>query len=383
MTTGAGERLVVKHWDNDPATVVRNVVAAAVYRLVGVPAPRTWLAVATEDVADGDRTVIHAGDVVEVAEFVSGGAPGLDTAMQRAQLAAEYVINALLQDWDALRVKRDNLVLHGGRVYRIDFDTAMQPGKGLPADGFRITSSPEERVAQAIYGRLTVEDVLAQFEHLAALREDLLALVPAGDMHRMMTARLDWVGEVVRTRRLPDALLADLEAAGAGTAAMFPGDERGGVALVADRSVLPAGQDGAPEVRRLAGLGSLGELVGVGVPVWVYGYREGSAGRGWWEIGLRSGDAGAGRDRGLDARLRPPRSTAGPVRAAGDAGAAGPARRGRVPRRARARRRPGRHGRPPSGVRAGPGRVRRRRRRRCRRRAPARRAACRIVGTGR
>ena len=294
VTTGAGERLVVKHWDNDPATVVRNVVAAAVYRLVGVPAPRTWLAVATEDVADGDRTVIHAGDVVEVAEFVSGGAPGLDTEMQRAQLAAEYVINALLQDWDALRVKRDNLVLHGGRVYRIDFDTAMQPGKGLPADGFRITSSPEERVAQAIYGRLTVEDVLAQFEHLAALREDLLALVPAGDMHRMMTARLDWVGEVVRTRRLPDALLADLEVAGAGTAAMFPGDERGGVALVADRSVLPAGQDGAPEVRRLAGLGSLGELVGAGVPVWVYGYREGSAGRGWWEIGLRSGDAERG-----------------------------------------------------------------------------------------
>ncbi|WP_037070320.1 MBL fold metallo-hydrolase, partial [Pseudonocardia acaciae] len=306
-----GTRLVAKQWDHDPGTVVRAALAATIYRLVGVPASTVRFAVAVEDVYDRDpsdpdaKIVIDAGDVLELAEYIPGETPGLDSEEHRAALAAEFVITALLRDWDGLRAKRDNLKLRDGLLYRVDFDTALPNGPGLPEDGFRIPDSAGEmeQLARAVYGRLTEADLLAQFDHVHRLRDQILALVPAGDLHRMMTARLDWIARVVTTRQLPTALLTDLDSARRAWSERFP----------QDRPNTPPPHAGpttghtptVPTRLRLATPTVLHALVEAGIPVWVHGWRPGLWGEGRWEISLPTADVAAGRTHPWEPNVHP------------------------------------------------------------------------------
>jgi hypothetical protein len=137
---------------------------------------------------------INAGELLEIGEHIEGDYPDLDApenAHPRDQLAGQFAIGALLGDWGGFHWV-NLLRTDDGRLYHIDFDEGLHsrmrevgPFEWLPH------RHPE------IFGRLRAEDVLAQFAHLLAQRERLLAVLPNQELSGLVTERLDWVAEVV------------------------------------------------------------------------------------------------------------------------------------------------------------------------------------------
>ncbi|OLT04522.1 hypothetical protein BJF90_22050 [Pseudonocardia sp. CNS-004] len=194
-----GRRLVVKHPDSHDV-LITSVTTGAAYRVSGVPASRTWAAVALEDLRTEDGLLIKAGEVLEVGDHVEGAFPDLEAPGNghlRDELAGRFAIGALLGDWGGFHWVN---LLRGeqGPIHHVDFDEGLHSRLGQ-VDPFvwMLRRHPE------IFGRLTTGDVLDQFAHLLAQRDRLLAVLPGDELLLVVTERLDRVAEAVATRPPP------------------------------------------------------------------------------------------------------------------------------------------------------------------------------------
>ncbi|WP_211261654.1 helix-turn-helix domain-containing protein [Pseudonocardia acaciae] len=286
-----GRTLVAKHWERDPSTLLGAVLTARLYRLLGVSSVSNWLAIATEDITipGTDDVVVFAGDLLEVtADYLPGQPATLDAAdsgWQRRQVAAEFAITAFLRDWDGVLADR-NLMVHGGRLWRIDFDKALRRGHDAGPVA-RVFSVGEHK---AVLGLLTEDEVLTQFARLVAMREHILAEAPNEDFRQMLAARLDWLRQVVDAWELPDEPKANLARARRTSARDHPGDRRpdDDPPLVTEPPAGgPARPAAVPDGRAwLVTGGQLLILIEAGAPVRVHDHR----GHDVWEVTLRQGD---------------------------------------------------------------------------------------------
>ncbi|MBO0809272.1 MAG: MFS transporter, partial [Actinobacteria bacterium] len=122
------------------------------------------------------------------------------------------------------------------------------------------------------------DQVLAQFAHVVARREEILALVPGGVLHEIITARLDWMADRVREHRLPTALSAGVSHP---PLPAYPdGLVRPGLRDQQPPASPPAGQ------RLLVRHTRLAQLAAAGAPVSIHPHRGGPRDDGWWEIAL-------------------------------------------------------------------------------------------------
>jgi hypothetical protein len=202
MKFRSGDRtLVIKHPDTEER-LIASLATAAVYRVAGIPSPHTWAAVAVEDIQGEGRTLIRAGEVVEVAEFITGIPPDL-TALENGhlcdQLAARYGIGALLGDWGGftwinLRQLHDNDT-NVDTLVHVDFDEGLRaPSLGVDPFAWMIRRRPE------VFGRLTEQDVLAQLYDLIDHGGALRAVLPNEDLRALVDERLARIARSVDER---------------------------------------------------------------------------------------------------------------------------------------------------------------------------------------
>ena len=292
MRDAEGRRWVVKRGPVGHGVAVGNVTAATAYqlqlspadRVAGASPVRTWLTVATEPVVNHPYTerVIEVGDVVSISEFGEGpradfrGETGADL---QEQIARHYSITAVLNDWDGLLMH--NLIRTlAGTLLRFDFDQA-QLAEAESEWFARITP-----LWDPIFGRLTVDDVLAQFADRLIDQDRLLSAMPNEDFRAVVVERLEWMAEALRFGRLPEGVGRGLEraqgAAGHDTpSAPVPPGGYGPPIPRAD----PHGLDLVPRgVRQTVNAGQLVGLVTAGRRVWVHAERRSEPGEALWDI---------------------------------------------------------------------------------------------------
>lgn len=168
--TGSGR--LVAH-PRGGADVDRSLDTAAAYRVLGVPAQRSWAALVGEVVnRDGSPNgALRAGERVEVAHYRGGREVDLDEPDQRAEVARLLVAGQLLGDVDLRAAKVPNLVRdRAGNVGLVDFDGGLELDLGPAEAHFQLVlrGAPfATREGQKVFGVLTEADLLAGYRHVA------------------------------------------------------------------------------------------------------------------------------------------------------------------------------------------------------------------------
>lgn len=186
--------LVFKH-AHEQRALIRSVTTAAGHRVAGAPVVRTGFAVARDRTVDLDWNIVYLepAETVVVTSFAEGG-PSDPAGELGDRLARQGGITWLLNDFDGLR--RQNL--RGG--YRLDTAAGLleqDPGELFVKMWLTVPD---------IAGRLTEQDVLAQFADLLEQRERLLLVAPNKQLLHMLAGRLDWVERIVQAGALPEDL---------------------------------------------------------------------------------------------------------------------------------------------------------------------------------
>jgi GNAT superfamily N-acetyltransferase/DNA-binding HxlR family transcriptional regulator/predicted transcriptional regulator len=283
--------LVAKHWESEPDALVSSVTTALLYWMVGALVPRSWLAIATEDVREGNsprgKRMIAAGELVEVLGYLDmheAIAYEALTVDQLAQLADRYGITGLLGDPDG--VKRANLKQDDEDwLWQIDFDEALRE-RGTPLEVFVMTLLANDT---GVFGLLTERAILTQFDWLVSIREQLLAAVPSGPRHRILTERLDRMAGVVADQRLPQPLRQALASAQQILLDKNLGQPTHDRPTIGPE-VRPAPWRGPTRPSKQATAAQLLALARADRQVWVHAHHRDTDGEGLWEITLHPAD---------------------------------------------------------------------------------------------
>lgn len=245
-----GRKWVVKKAASVPTEhLVNEWLTDSVYRAAGVDAPVSRLS------ADN-------GALVKVAEFIDGAKSlavlkGAEREAAFEAMRENFVLDALLGNWDVAGLSFDNVLVKNGKPIRIDNGGGMlYRAQGAPKDAEwigpevkEITSLRDKSVnaqTAAIFGSLTKKEITAQIEAVLAKRDDILAAVAGHTAHEdYLRKRLDWLETQVPKKKEPKARSAvkgAMEAIPANVATVVKKAGSTGWAYLGDRDLVEDNQ---------------------------------------------------------------------------------------------------------------------------------------------
>lgn len=201
-----GVKWYVKRPGN-PEQARNEVLAGALYRLAGIDTPEL-------------RLTTHQGQTAIASRIVDGLESGTPAQLAAAGGTAEgFVVDAWLANWDVVGLGFDNLLLKGGRVWRVDTGGALRfrAQGGLKGSAFgdqvleldSLRNPATNRQAASVFGGLTPSQLEDGVRRVLAIREDRIR------------ALVEELGPLDRSDR--DQLLATLLARREDLAKRFPG----------------------------------------------------------------------------------------------------------------------------------------------------------------
>ncbi len=194
--TTTGKQWVVKLASSTSVGHVDNEVTAdMIYRAAGARVPFS-------------KRDVFQGDEVKVAEFIAGGTE-LNTAgpSYYAKAREHFVLDALLGNWDAVGTGKNNLLIAGGEVWRIDNGGALlYRAMGAPKDAKWITREVQElktllsgavnRDAADVYQGITADEIHRQIVDIIGKKDRILAAAAASPKVRdWLESRIEWLAE--------------------------------------------------------------------------------------------------------------------------------------------------------------------------------------------
>lgn len=194
---GAGKLWVVKKAASTSlAHVESETLADNIYRAAGVKVPFSAL-------------TTMGGETVKVAEFLSGGQQLSNAATPAlfGKARENFVADALFGNWDAVGTGKNNMLVVGGDVWRIDNGGALEwRAMGAKKDAKWLTPEVQELKsllnasingdAAAVYKGITQGEIHAQIADLLSRRTAILDAAAADPaVHALLTKRLDWLAK--------------------------------------------------------------------------------------------------------------------------------------------------------------------------------------------
>lgn len=191
---------------SNPEQARNEVLAGALYRLAGIDTPEL-------------RLTRHQGQTAIASRIVDGLEVGSPAQLAAAAGTAEgFVVDAWLANWDVVGLGFDNLLLKGGRAWRVDTGGALRfrAQGGLKGQAFgdqvleldSLRNPATNRQAAAVFGKLTPSQIEDGVRRVLAIPEDRIR------------ALVEELGPLNRADR--DKLLATLLARREDLARRFP-----------------------------------------------------------------------------------------------------------------------------------------------------------------
>lgn len=188
-----GQKFVVKA-GKTPGHIANESQADELYAAAGVAVPRQQLHVDANGVQK------------KVAEFINGKTLGdlkvqdkakYDAAVKKLQ--KDFVADALLGNYDVVGMNLDNIVVKGGKVYRVDNGgslTFRAQGKNKPFtdDVTEISTLRDSSVNSAsagIFGSLSDKEISAQITKLLKRKELILAAARTEELRLTLGKRME------------------------------------------------------------------------------------------------------------------------------------------------------------------------------------------------
>lgn len=188
-----GQKFVVKA-GKTPGHIANESQADELYEAAGVAVPRQQLHVDANGVQK------------KVAEFINGKTLAelkvqdktkFDAAVK--QVRKDFVADALLGNYDVVGMNLDNIVVKGGKVYRVDNGgslTFRAQGKNKPfADDVTeistLRDSSVNSASASVFGALSDKEISAQITQLLKRKELILAAARTEELRTTLGKRMD------------------------------------------------------------------------------------------------------------------------------------------------------------------------------------------------
>lgn len=202
-----GSKWVQKGGSGSKAGHLRNEAEADnVYRALGV------------DVPDGGL-VETPGGPIKLAEFIEGGetlaqyeaSAGKEAAQGiRDQVAQNFVVDALMANWDVAGLNNDNILIKDGKAYRIDNGGALayRAQGALKGNDFGGTVKELQTLRDPtinpntakIYKNLTDDQIQQQLKDVVSKRDAVLAAIKDDNTRGIMEKRLDHLKSLIKDK---------------------------------------------------------------------------------------------------------------------------------------------------------------------------------------
>lgn len=207
-----GTRYVMKR-GNSPAHLLEEAATDAVYQAAGVNVP-------VFQVYQTDNGPVKLSAYVDKAISADKALAGAQAETVKEQLQRDFVVDALLGNWDVLGMQADNvLVDSGGHVHRIDNGGGLRyRGMGdekherwnphpieifTMRDKERQADDPDVKDAQAqavrVFGGMKYSEVGRQMREVAQKRDAILAAAPV-EVRAVLAGRLDTMARLGRAQ---------------------------------------------------------------------------------------------------------------------------------------------------------------------------------------
>lgn len=198
-----GKKWVMKEGLN-PEHVQSEALADKLYRTLGLDVPESGI-------------VFKDGKPIKFSTFLEGGDPlgkWMKTAKPEelkkvlAKIQDGFAADALLGNWDVAGLSMDNILVKAGIPYRIDNGGALlfraQGAKkanwGTEVKELKTLLDPATNAQTAqLFSGITPEQIRAQIDDLMGVKDKLLAEIPDASLRQLISDRLDWMNENVKT----------------------------------------------------------------------------------------------------------------------------------------------------------------------------------------
>jgi len=193
VVDAAGNQYVQKQ-GKSPQHLLEESYADAGYQALGANVPKF-------------KVYQTASGPVKLAQFVKGQVlsdlSGAQREAAHAQLRRHFTADALLANWDVIGLNADNIIVSGGKAFRIDnggslrfrAQGAIKAGFGpIPTEIFTMRTSPQ---GKPVFGGLGIAEIAAQAKGMAGKRASFLATMPS-DLQGVMGKRFDRLQQMAR-----------------------------------------------------------------------------------------------------------------------------------------------------------------------------------------
>ena len=197
VVDAAGNQYVQKQ-GKTPQHLLEESYADAGYQALGVNVPKF-------------KVYQTASGPVKLAQFVKGQVlsdlSGAQREAAHAQLRQHFVADSLLANWDVIGLNADNIIVSGGKAFRIDnggslrfrAQGAIKAGFGpIPTEIFSMRTSPQ---GKPVFGGMGISEIAAQAKGMAGKRASFLATMPS-DLQGVMGKRFDRLQQVAQVHTL-------------------------------------------------------------------------------------------------------------------------------------------------------------------------------------